>query len=159
MQTNSIGLSKDYAVKVEQEMNKLLASFTIYYQNLRALHWNIRGPQFFQLHEKFEVLYTKAAIEVDDLAERILILEGTPLHTLEDFIKVSEISSSKNVTDDKHAVKLIMDNLSKLLISERKILELSNKNIDDGTSDLMTRLINDQEKDHWMMRAWLGQRI
>ncbi|KAA3610170.1 MAG: DNA starvation/stationary phase protection protein [Calditrichaeota bacterium] len=159
MQTTSIGLAKEYTTNVEQEMNLLLASFTVYYQNLRALHWNISGAHFFQLHEKFELLYTRAAVEVDDIAERILILEATPLHTLEDFINNSEISSSKNVTDDQSAVKVIIENLSKLLLTERKILELANENMDDGTADLMTRLINDQEKDHWMMRAWLGKKV
>ncbi len=159
MQTTSIGLSKDYTQNVEKELNGLLANFTVYYQNLRALHWNIRGAHFFQLHEKFELLYTRAAIEVDDIAERILILEATPLHTLEDFIKNSKISSSKNVTDDSTAVKVIIENLSTLLKVERNILELANENTDDGTADLMTRLINDQEKDHWMMRAWLGRKV
>ena len=33
--------------KTINELNKLLADYQIYYQNLRGFHWNIKGQQFF----------------------------------------------------------------------------------------------------------------
>ncbi len=41
-------------------LNNLLANFQIYYQNLRGIHCNIKGKCFFDLHVKFEELYTNA---------------------------------------------------------------------------------------------------
>ena len=57
-------------------MNELLANFQVYYQNLRGLHWNIKGKSFFELHVKFEELYTDSQEKIDMIAERILTLEG-----------------------------------------------------------------------------------
>lgn len=152
----AIGFSKEQCEQMEEKLNSLLAHFALYYQNLRALHWNIKGAHFFQLHEKFEELYTRAAEEIDEIAERILTIGGQPLHTLEDFIAVSKIKSAKNISNDKESVEVVAQNLSTLLVLERQILELANDHSDDGSADLVTGLIHAQEKDHWMMRAFLG---
>ena len=57
MKLNSIGLPQKDVEVLSAELNILLANFQIYYQNLRGLHWNIRGRRFFDLHLKFEELY------------------------------------------------------------------------------------------------------
>ena len=38
-------------------LNNLLADLQVFYQNLRGLHWNVKGNMFFLLHEKFEEYY------------------------------------------------------------------------------------------------------
>jgi starvation-inducible DNA-binding protein len=50
----SIGLDKIESKNVAEKLNGLLAIFQIFYQNLRVLHWNIKGKNFFKLHLKFE---------------------------------------------------------------------------------------------------------
>ena len=67
------------------ELNTLLADYHIYYQNLRNFHWNILGDNFFELHEKFEELYTDARVKIDEIAERILTLRYHPMSNLKDF--------------------------------------------------------------------------
>lgn len=86
MKLNSIGLSEEKSEILSTDLNKLLANFQRYYQNLRGIHWNIKGKRFFDLHVKFEELYTDANLKVDLIAERILTLGGVPLHTFEDYI-------------------------------------------------------------------------
>lgn len=61
--------------QLTDKLNTLLATYQIHYQNLRALHWNVKGANFFELHLKYEELYTRTQIIIDDLAERILTLE------------------------------------------------------------------------------------
>ncbi|MFP3855078.1 MAG: ferritin-like domain-containing protein, partial [Anaerolineales bacterium] len=39
-------------------LNTLIADFTVFYQKLRHYHWNIKGEEFFMLHEKFKEIYT-----------------------------------------------------------------------------------------------------
>ena len=70
--------------KVAEELNKLLADYQIFYQNLRGLHWNVTGNAFFMLHEKYEELYNEASEVIDEIAERILMIGGQPLHTFGD---------------------------------------------------------------------------
>jgi len=151
-----LGLDQVYTNDITLGLNELLASFQTYYQNLRGIHWNIKGKQFFELHVKFEELYTDATIKVDELAERILTLGGVPLHTFEDYQKNSKVAVGKDITNDEESVKLIIASLSSLLILERKLLELSDNASDEGTNSLISDFVSEQEKTIWMMQSWLG---
>ena len=158
-QLNSIGLDVEKAGLLSEKLNKLLANFQVYYQNLRGIHWNIRGKAFFDLHAKFEELYTDANIKVDEIAERVLTLGGTPEHTFEDYINLSHVPVGKNVSKDEEAVELIVSSLTELLKIERVILDQSDEANDEGTNAMMSDLITEQEKTVWMMKAWLNETI
>lgn len=153
---NILGLPEKESLQNVERLNVLLSNFQVYYQNLRGLHWNIRGKKFFELHLKFEELYNQSQLRIDEIAERVLTLGGTPLHTFEDYIAWNKIQIGKNITNDNQAVELIVDSLSKLLIIEREILEFASAVNDEGTASMMSDLIKEQEKDIWMMQAFLG---
>lgn len=156
MNINILGLDKNQTENLVEELNILLANFQTYYQSLRGLHWNIKGKNFFELHLKFEELYTDAQEKVDLIAERILTLQGTPFHTFNDYTSVSKIPVANHIENDEVAVKLIVDSLSGLLKIERNILDLSDEANDEGTNSMMSDFISEQEKTLWMMNAWLG---
>ena len=151
-----LGLDKKKTTGLVVELNGLLANFQVYYQSLRGLHWNIKGKNFFELHLKFEELYTDAQIKVDLIAERILTLEGMPLHTFTDYNKLAKVPVAMEVSNDVEAVNLVVNSLSELLKIERVILEKSNEASDEGTNSMMSDFIAEQEKTLWMMNAWLG---
>lgn len=157
MELNSIGLEVEKAKELNSKLNVLLSSFQVYYQNLRGVHWNIRGRRFFDLHMKFEELYTAANEKVDMIAERILTLGGKPLHTFEDYMSISKLPVGKNISVDVEAIKLIVNSLKELLVIERDLLELSDDANDEGTNSLMSDFIAEQEKTIWMMNAWLEE--
>ncbi len=159
MELNSIGLSAEKSLALGNDLNELLANFQRYYQNLRGIHWNIRGKRFFDLHVKFEELYNDANIKVDEIAERILTLGGVPLHTYEDYIAKSKVPVGKNISKDEDAIRLIVDSLTKLLLIERRILKTSGDADDEGTNSMMSDFITEQEKTVWMMKAWLAEEI
>jgi starvation-inducible DNA-binding protein len=159
MTLNSIGLDTKKTEELANDLNQLLANFQLYYQNLRGIHWNIKGRAFFDLHVKFEELYTDANLKVDEIAERILTLGATPLHTFEDYNKAAKVPVGKNISKDEKAVKLIVDSLAELLKMERSILETSDDANDEGTNSMMSGFITEQEKTVWMMKAWLGETV
>jgi len=136
-------------------LNDLLANYQVYYQNLRGLHWNIKGKSFFELHLKFEEFYTDAQDKIDLIAERILTLEGNPKHTFADYLKLSKVTVGKNTSNDEKAVCLIVDSLATLLVLERAILKFANTVQDEGTNAMMSDFIVEQEKTIWMLKAWL----
>jgi len=156
MSKTILGLDEKKSEKLVEELNVLLANFQVYYQNLRGLHWNIKGKSFFELHVKFEELYTDSQEKIDMIAERVLTLQGTPLHTFEDYIKESKVPVGKEVSKDEKAVKLVVSSLTELLKIEREILELSDDADDEGTNSMMSDFIAEQEKTIWMLNAWLG---
>ncbi len=159
MKLNSLGLDINNTKKAVDDLNNLLANFQIYYQNLRGIHWNIKGKRFFDLHVKFEELYNDSQLKIDLIAERVLTLGGTPLHTFNDYIKLSKVPVGKNVSIDENAVNLVVNSLTELLKIERIILEESGGSNDEGTNSMMSDFITEQEKTIWMMKAWLDESI
>lgn len=157
MSTNQIGLNKEQSNQLVDELNTLLANYQMFYQNLRGFHWNIQGPQFFELHVKFEELYNDAVMKVDEIAERVLTLGGTPLHTFSDYLKHSTIKEAANVNDSTGTVSTTLANFKTLLEIERRILELSGEADDEGTNSQMSDYITQQEKTVWMLTAYLGK--
>jgi starvation-inducible DNA-binding protein len=157
MKTNILGLPVKETEEIVSELNLLLSNYQVYYQNLRGIHWNIRGKRFFDLHVKFEELYNDSQLKIDMIAERVLTLGGTPLHTFEDYIKHNKIVVGKNISNDEKAVQLIVDSLSHLLIIERAILDKSAAINDEGSNAMMSDFISEQEKTIWMMQAWLEE--
>jgi len=156
MKTNLIGLDAQKAENLSAKLNTLLANYQLFYQNLRALHWNVRGREFFELHVKFEEFYTEAQEHVDQIAERILTLGETPLHNFSAYLEAAEIKEAKGVTNGEEGVRIVLENFKTLLQHERQILELAGDTGDEGSVTLMSDLITLQEKHSWMLGAWLG---
>jgi starvation-inducible DNA-binding protein len=156
MKNTQIGLSKKDSQALAKGLNELLANFQIHYQNLRGFHWNLRGRDFFELHVKFEEYYMDAQEKIDLIAERILTTGFTPLHTFASYLQHSKIEVAENVHIGKDAVSHIVESLGRLLAIERELLKMAGESNDDGTADLMTQFITQQEKEIWMLNAWLG---
>lgn len=159
MKTNILGLPVKESQEVVKDLNVLLSNFQVYYQNLRGVHWNIRGKRFFDLHVKFEELYNDAQLKIDLIAERVLTIGGTPLHTFQDYIENNKLKVGKNVSNDEKSVHLIVDSLTDLLKIEREILNKTDEINDEGTNSMMSDFIAEQEKTIWMMRAWLEESL
>ncbi|HYH56890.1 MAG TPA: ferritin-like domain-containing protein, partial [Anseongella sp.] len=83
---SQIGLEKDKSQRLGKKLNELLANYQVFYINARGFHWNIKGDKFFELHTKFEELYTDSLLKIDETAERVLTLGFTPLHSYSDYL-------------------------------------------------------------------------
>jgi len=152
---NLIGIDKTKAAKLSIKLNQLLADYQVFYQNLRGLHWNIKGKEFFELHLKFEEFYDDAVIKIDEIAERILTLEGEPFHTFSDYLNNSKITEEKSITNGIEGVKIILKNFSTIISQERDILSLAGDAEDEGTVSLMSDYISETEKTLWMLNSYL----
>lgn len=159
MKLNSLGLPIIQSQELVANLNGLLSNFQVYYQNLRGLHWNIRGKRFFDLHLKFEELYNDSQIKIDLIAERVLTLGGVPLHTFSDYIANSKLRVGKDISNDEEAIQLILESISVLLQLERQILIKAAEISDEGTNSMMSDFIAEQEKTNWMLKAWLNEEI
>ena len=85
---NKIGLNIRKSENLADHLNDLLANYSVFYQNTRGYHWNIRGEKFFELHEKFEELYNDLFVKIDEIAERILTLGKTAEHNFSAYSQV-----------------------------------------------------------------------
>ncbi|EHK5439477.1 DNA starvation/stationary phase protection protein [Aeromonas hydrophila] len=151
-----IGLDTVQSQALAAELNKLLASYQILYMNVRGFHWNIRGNQFFELHLKFEEIYNDLLLKVDALAERILTLDGVPLHSFSDYLKVSSIPEQKGLHDGRACVESLLESFRELLVAQRRILGQAADAGDEGTASILSDYVQQQEKLVWMLRAYLA---
>lgn len=156
-QLNRIGIDTENANELILRLNTLLANYHIYYMNVRGFHWNIKGEKFFELHVKFEELYNDLILKIDEIAERILTLGGTPIHSYSDFLTMSAIKEVKDATTADVTVHSVLDSFKQLLVMQREILSLAAEANDEGTSALMSDYIREQEKLVWMYSAFLNK--
>lgn len=154
-QLNAIGLDTEKAMRLADRLNALLANYSIFYQNVRGYHWNIKGEKFFELHLKFEELYNDLLLKIDEIAERILTLGAIPHHNYSDYSRESRIAESAKVSDGLQAVSAILDAFRTIIILQRELLELSAEASDEGTNALMSYYIRSQEKLVWVYSAFL----
>ena len=154
-QQNQIGLDATKSQQLADKLNLLLANYQVFYINARGFHWNITGEKFFELHAKFEELYNDLLVKVDEIAERILTLGYTPLHSFSEYTRVATIKEAINVSGGKEAVAKVVEGFQALINVERELLSLSQDADDEGTSALMSDYIRQQEKQVWMYSSYL----
>ncbi|SFG31708.1 Dps family protein [Pontibacter chinhatensis] len=152
---NLIGIDADKAKQLADKLNILLANYQLFYINARGFHWNISGDKFFELHAKFEELYSDAIVKVDEIAERILTLGHTPFHSFSSYLENATIKEVSNVSDGNEAVREVLEGFKVLILTERELLALSAEADDEGTNALMSDYIREQEKLVWMYSAYL----
>lgn len=140
--------------KVEQGLNGLLADSTVLYEKLHAFHWFVAGPQFFQLHAKFEELYDRVAEVVDDVAERILTIGGAPIATLRETIEKAEIKEYDGTKAGPDMIAALAADFTHLLSKSRSVIETAEDASDRGTCNLLDGLCDELEKTLWMLKAW-----
>ncbi len=152
---NLIGLDEEKSMRIAGLLNELLASYSVFYQNTRGYHWNIKGEKFFELHLKFEELYNDLLLKIDEIAERILTLGSTPEHKYSKYLELSKVKESGKISNGREAVTEILESFQKIMPVQREILDLSGDKNDEGTNALMSDYIREQEKLMWMYAAYL----
>jgi starvation-inducible DNA-binding protein len=148
------GYSNLEKAEIVTSLNKLLASYQIYFHKLRYFYWNIIGQDFFDLHSVFQELCHKTYQNIDDVAERIRFFDKMPLTKWGNYTKVSDIKENRtNLTGFEMVNEICRDMLKLLLIKEnciKTIMEVS----DYGTENMIKSLIYEMEKDYRMLSAW-----
>ena len=120
IQMNYLNINDDKLAPIVSEMNILLADYTIYYQKLRSFHWNVMGENFFDLHNKFEELYTDARIKIDEIAERILTLRYHPVSLFSKYLEMASIKEESAFVTDKEMVGSLLSDHQKILKQMKK---------------------------------------
>jgi starvation-inducible DNA-binding protein len=151
---NNLGLDVVVIQPVIESLSELLANYQVFYTNLRGLHWNIQGDKFYELHELYEKYYNEMAENIDEVAERIVILGGTPANSFADYLNLATIGEITSVSDWKTGVDNVFSTLQVLLGQLRALHALAIKAGDHGTVSLANHGIKNFEKKIWMLSAY-----
>lgn len=141
--------------QIRDDLNELLADYMVYYQKLRNYHWNVRGQEFFKLHEKFEEGYLQAADWADDIAERVLALRGTPYSTFKEFTDNARLAEDSDTPDARQMVSNLIENIDQLNDWSQDIAESAEEVRDRTTANLLDDIIDAQVERRWMFKTFL----
>ncbi len=152
-----IGFTRDETIRMVEGLNKLLANYHVHYQKLRNYHWNVKGEDFFDIHEEFEKQYNETKENIDEIAERVRVFGHTPMSTLGEYLKYSEIKETGTDLSAREMVGEILNDYEILLTYLVEVTDIAVDNGDFGTEDMIKSFIKKLEKSHWMWTAFLNK--
>lgn len=143
--------------QVVHKLGQLLASTYTLTLKTQNFHWNVTGPFFQALHLMFEQQYNALALANDEIAERIRTLGAPAPATYREFSELSFISEPEGKLSAQAMVEMLMNDYDTLIRFEKKLMERADENGDEGTLDLLSTRISEQEKTVWMLRSFLDE--
>ncbi|MDQ3014145.1 MAG: DNA starvation/stationary phase protection protein Dps [Acidobacteriota bacterium] len=156
MHKTSIDLDGETREQIIALLNQQLADTFDLYSQTKQAHWNVKGMQFFQLHELFDRLATETLVYVDDIAERVTTLGGTALGTARMSSAASRLPEyPAKVVGSQESVEALVERYAELAASTREAIDASDELDDADTADLFTGVSRGLDKSLWFLEAHL----
>ncbi len=154
--SSSIKLSEDNKSKVIEILNARLADTVDLKTQVKHGHWNVKGIQFFQLHELFDSIASHLEDQSDLIAERVTQLGGVANGTARQAASDSTIKEYDfNAVKGEDHVRALVERLGTLANAARKAIDDTGKLSDQATADVFTEITRAADKDLWFLEAHL----
>ncbi len=150
-----LGFTYLETAEIVLHLNTLLANYQVHYNKLRNFHWNIEGPEFFELHEEFENEYNTVKENIDIVAERIRVFGIKPNFTLS---KTLELSGIKEIVQNLSAIEMVREVLKDFEVLHENMMAALGASLDTGdiaTEQMLTDFLRALEKRNWMFTSYL----
>lgn len=136
-----------------KNLNVLLSDLNVFYRKLQNYHWNVQGKDFFNIHAKLEEYYDEVNEQIDEVAEKMLMIDMQPLGTMKDYLANTTIQEAENAKIDENSVYPILIKDYDTLLNQVKTIK---KQADDQScymiSSFMDELISSYKKHLWMLK-------
>ncbi|MDH6373910.1 DNA starvation/stationary phase protection protein [Paenibacillus sp. VTT E-133280] len=148
--------NKVNTTSLEQIMNRQVANLNVLYVKIHNFHWYVKGEQFFSLHVKFEDLYNEVTLQMDEVAERLLSIKGSPAATMKEYLELATIQEATGKEDTRGMVQSLIEDFATISEELTEGIELAEEIKDQPTSDMFIKIRGDLEKHQWMLRSFLS---
>ncbi|KWX73137.1 Dps family protein [Paenibacillus jilunlii] len=148
--------NKVNTTSLEQVLNREVANLNVLYVKIHNYHWYVKGEQFFSLHVKFEELYDDVTLKMDEVAERLLSIKGSPAATMKEYLELATIQEATGKEDTRGMVQTLIEDFATVAEELTEGIELAEQASDQPTADLFIKIRSDLEKNQWMLRSFLG---
>ena len=153
---SKIDLTNKVRKSMSEACNAHLADAIDLQLQCKQAHWNVKGPDFMQLHEFFDKLHDVAEEFVDLLAERVTALGGVAEGHVAKVAKDTRLPAYPgNIADGKDHVEALANAFARFGKSVRKAIDVANKAGDADTADLFTEISRATDKQLWFIEAHL----
>ncbi len=147
--------SKPAASPVVAHLNQLLASSYALMANTQFAHWNVEGPNFFALHEAFQLHYENLFTAVDEIAERVRALDAYTVGGLSQFSRKAGFDELSGAGTARDLVAALVVAHEKVVADAAALRDASGAADDQETQDIAIGRIQWHEKTIWMLRSVL----
>jgi starvation-inducible DNA-binding protein len=152
----SVDLPATDRAKVIKVLNQHLADAADMWSQAKQAHWNVKGPDFWQLHKLFDEVAGEAAEWTDLCAERVTALGGFATGT----VRMAAASSTlpefpSGITDGMDYMKAVAARLAAFTNSARAAIDTTDKLGDANTADLFTEISRCADKYLYFLEAHL----
>lgn len=153
----NIGLTEMQRQGVITLLNNALADTYLLVVKTKKYHWDVVGPQFRSLHALWEESYEALTINIDAYAERVRMLGGYPLGTVEGFLKRSSIREHPGdlPNTQQMVMRLVLDHEQIIRNLREYVKQVSEEFHDEGTADFLIGLMTQHEEMAWMLRSFV----
>jgi starvation-inducible DNA-binding protein len=141
---------------IQSILNRQLANWSVLYVKLHNFHWYVKGTQFFTLHLKFQELYEEAALHIDELAERLLAIQGKPAAKMTDYLALSSIKEADGSENATGMVDKLIEDFTTVIQELKAGIKQAEEQDDETTADMLLAIQTGLEKHVWMLRAFNG---
>ncbi|WHY21038.1 DNA starvation/stationary phase protection protein [Paenibacillus sp. G2S3] len=148
--------NKVNTTSLEQILNRQVANLNVLYVKIHNFHWYVKGEQFFSLHVKFEDLYNEVTLQMDEVAERLLSIKGSPAATMKEYLELATIQEATGKEDTRGMVQSLIEDFATISEELTEGIELAEEIKDQPTSDMLIKIRGDLEKHQWMLRSYLS---
>jgi starvation-inducible DNA-binding protein len=147
-------LPADVRQKLVTMLNTQLATTLDLYTQIKHAHWNIKGPDFYQLHELFDDLAKDVFGFIDVIAERATALGGYAQGTLRMSAQNSNLPEyPKEAIDGRQHLDALIERFSRYTAECRKCIDAAQNEDDQATSDLFIDICRTVDKGLWFLEA------
>lgn len=151
-----IDLPVETRTQVVTLLNQTLADTLDLYTQVKQAHWNVKGLNFYQLHELFDTIAGEVAEYVDMVAERVTALGGLARGTARIAARESNLPEYPlDILDGKAHVTALAERLALYGKAVRDAIEETGSLGDADTADLYTEISRTIDKRLWFLDAHL----
>lgn len=149
-----IDLEPDVRGPLIDLLNQQLADTFDLFSQAKQAHWNVKGAQFFQLHELFDRLAGELAGQADLIAERVTALGGLAVGTARMAAQRSRLAEyDMQAIDSLAVVDVLATRVAALAASTRTAIHTVEGHGDVATADLLTEVSRMLDKALWFLEA------
>jgi len=149
----NIGLDGNTRQSVVEILNVTLADEAVLAAKTRSAHWNVSGPDFFELHILFDTQYKQLNDISDEVAERARMLGGFAIGSLKEFLKHTRLDEQSGDVPD--ILCLLADHETFIRFMREDARICTEEYEDEGTFELLVSIMRLHEKLAWMLRSYI----
>jgi starvation-inducible DNA-binding protein len=149
----NIGLDSEVRRSVVELLNIVLADEAVLATKTRCAHWNVHGTDFFRLHTLFANEYQLLNNISDEIAERARMLGGFAVGSLAEFLRHTRLEEQPGDVPD--VLRLLADHETCIRFLREDTRKCSEEYEDEGTFELLVRVMCLHEKTAWMLRSYI----